>query len=193
MLLVNLFYLNSSMLIGASTGRNDVSNDEYERIRINPNHAFSVLAAHALDNDSARFVLMRDPHARSCYKDAHVTPDVLARLRTVHNAHRSTGAFWIEWTKFLRFVSKLTISTYVADHFDVRQQAKFTRSPTDPVSVFYFHVPQYVLAIDFLGGLSKIIMGESLGFQPRFRKKNSRTFSKHLLSESKKLLTLLSP
>jgi hypothetical protein len=135
-------------LIGTSSGRTDVSNEVYEQIRINPNHAFSILAAHALDNDSDRFVLIRDPHARSSYRDKHVTPEVLTQLRTIHKAHQSTGAFWIQWTKFLRYFSKLTISTYVSNHFDIREQAKFTRSPIDPISVFYFQVAEYVLIVN---------------------------------------------
>ncbi|CAF3665498.1 unnamed protein product [Rotaria sp. Silwood1] len=131
----------ANLLIGASTGRHDVSKDMYDQIRINSNHAFSILATHATDKDSVRFVLVRDPHACSCYRDEYITPKVLTQLRTINNAHRSTGAFWIEWTKFLRFFSKLTISTYVNNYFDIREQAKFTRLPTDPITVFYFHVP----------------------------------------------------
>ena len=42
-----IFYIDS-LLIGASTGRTDVSSEEYSRVHIQSNHAFSILAAHAL-------------------------------------------------------------------------------------------------------------------------------------------------
>ncbi|CAF1323097.1 unnamed protein product, partial [Rotaria sordida] len=135
----------ANLLIGASTSRTDVNKDVYDQFKVHGNHAFSILAAHALDNDLGRFVLLRDPHAHSCYTDERVTPEVLQILRTVHKAHRSSGAFWMEWSKFLLLFSKITISTYVGSHFDIREQARFNRSPTDSISVFYFHVPQTML------------------------------------------------
>ncbi|CAF1256605.1 unnamed protein product [Rotaria sordida] len=135
----------ANLLIGASTSRTDVNKDVYDQFKVHGNHAFSILAAHALDNDLCRFVLLRDPHAHSCYTDERVTPEVLQILRTVHKAHRSSGAFWMEWSKFLLLFSKITISTYVGSHFDIREQARFNRSPTDSISVFYFHVPQHTI------------------------------------------------
>ena len=131
------------MLIGTSSGVTGVSSDEYARVHIHKNHAFSILAAHALGGaSSARFVLVRDPHSHSEYQEDAVTESVLKRLRSVNPAKRSTGAFWISWPQFLRYFSSITISTYNSDHFDLREQYKFTRSSTENVMAYYFHVPK---------------------------------------------------
>ncbi len=132
------------MLIGASSGRTDVSAQEYSQVRIHNNHAFSILAAHALVNCSSRFVLVRDPHARSNYTDRHVTPVVLDELRLINDTPRSSGAFWISWPTFLRFFSSITISTYNEDHFDIRHEGKFTRSSTQHVPTYRFRVTELV-------------------------------------------------
>jgi hypothetical protein len=129
-------------LIGTSSGGNGVSSEEYARVHINKDHAFSILTAHALGGASARFVLVRDPHSHSNYREEAVTDSVLKQLRLVNHANRSTGAFWISWPRFLRYFSSITISTYNSDHFDIREQYKFTRSSTEFVMAYYFHVPK---------------------------------------------------
>jgi hypothetical protein len=126
-------------LIGTDTGT-QLSEDDYARVRINSNHAFSILSACVPSSDSLRFVCVRDPHARSTYTDEFITPEVLQQLRTIYPARRSSGAFWISWPIFLRYFCSLTISSYVSDHFDVREQGKFTRSSTEPIPTFYFDV-----------------------------------------------------
>ncbi|CAF2875222.1 unnamed protein product [Rotaria sp. Silwood2] len=83
----------SKSLIGTSSGGTGVSSEEYARVRIHNNHAFSVLAAHALSNGLSRFVLLRKPHSYSNYREESVTESVLRQLRSVNPAHRSTGAF----------------------------------------------------------------------------------------------------
>ncbi|CAF4044824.1 unnamed protein product [Rotaria sp. Silwood2] len=83
----------SKSLIGTSSGGTGVSSEEYARVRIHNNHAFSVLAAHALSNGLSRFVLLRNPHSYSNYREESVTESVLRQLRSVNPAHRSTGAF----------------------------------------------------------------------------------------------------
>ncbi|CAF1007734.1 unnamed protein product [Rotaria sp. Silwood1] len=137
----------SKLLIGVSSSGTGVSSEEYARIHIHENHAFSILAAHAFANDSTRFVLVRDPHSRSNYTEELVTESVLAQLRLVNAARRSTGAFWISWPRFLRYFSLITISTYNSDHFDIRQQGQFTQSATQCVATYHFHVPQTSLII----------------------------------------------
>ena len=71
-----------------------MSSEEYARVHINKDHAFSILATHALGGaSSARFVLVRDPHSHSNYREAAMTDSILKRLRLVNPADRSTGAF----------------------------------------------------------------------------------------------------
>ncbi|CAF1153609.1 unnamed protein product, partial [Adineta ricciae] len=132
----------SELLIGASTGGTGISRDEYARVHIHGNHAFSILAAHTLVDSSSRFVLVRDPHSRSEYREDEVTESVLKQLRTINPARRSTGAFWISWSRFLRYFSSITVSTYKSSDFDVREAGRFSRSSTDDVLSYRFHVPQ---------------------------------------------------
>ncbi|CAF0780594.1 unnamed protein product [Adineta steineri] len=132
----------SKLLIGASTSGTNVSRDEYARVNIRGNHAFSLLAAHALVNDTSRFVLIRDPHSRSRYTEDLITEPILEQLRLVNPTHRSTGAFWISWPRFLHYFSSITISCYNSNHFDIRQQGQFTESATQPISAYCFHVPE---------------------------------------------------
>ncbi len=128
-----------------------MSATEYSQVRIQNNHAFSILAAHVLSGCSFRFVLVRDPHARSNYTDKYVTPTVLDQLRLVNNTPRSSGAFWISWPTFLRFFASIIISTYNEDHFDIRHEGQFTRSSTQYVPTYRFHVSELVsLSFSFL-------------------------------------------
>ncbi|CAF3941195.1 unnamed protein product [Rotaria sordida] len=132
----------SKLLIGVSSGGTGVSSKEYARVHIHNNHAFSILAVHALGSKSSRFVLVRDPHSHSNYREESVTESVLKQLRLVNPARRSTGAFWISWPRFLHYFSSLVISTYNGDLFDIREQCKFTRSSTENVTTYHFHVPK---------------------------------------------------
>lgn len=133
-----------SLLIGASSSRTDVTEQEYSQVRIQNNHAFSILAAHALVSCSSRFILVRDPHARSNYTDRQVTPVILDQLRLINDTPRSSGAFWISWPIFLRFFSSITISTYNEDHFDIRHEGQFTRSSMQEVPTYRFRVTEFV-------------------------------------------------
>ena len=130
-------------MIGASTGRTDVTAEEYARQRIHGNHAFSVLAADCLTSIGMQFVLVRDPHARSNYVDELLTSNSIARLNSKHSNGQSSGAFWISWPKFLRFFSSITVSTYSNDFYDVREVARFTRSSTQLIPTFHFHISKY--------------------------------------------------
>ncbi|CAF0863688.1 unnamed protein product [Rotaria sp. Silwood1] len=132
----------SKLLIGVSSGGTGVSSKEYARVHIHNNHAFSVLAAHALGSKLSRFVLVRDPHSHSDYQEESVTDSVLKQLRLVNPAQRSDGAFWISWPRFLRYFSSLVISTYNGDLFDIREQCKFTRSSIQYLPTYHFHVPR---------------------------------------------------
>ncbi|CAF3749085.1 unnamed protein product [Rotaria socialis] len=130
----------SHLLIGASTGRSDISAEEYTRNNIPSNHAFSVLAAHSLSNISMQFVLVRDPHARSNYSDESITPYILTKLNNINRDYISPGAFWISWPKFLRFFNSITISSYATDYFDIREVNRFTRSSTQLIPTYHFHL-----------------------------------------------------
>ncbi|CAF1106978.1 unnamed protein product [Rotaria sordida] len=130
----------SHLLISASTGRSDVSVEEYTRNNIPNNHAFSVLTAHSISNISIQFVLVRDPHARSNYIDEFITPYILNELNNVNRNNVSPGAFWISWPKFLRFFTSITISAYVNDYYDIREVNHFTRSSTQLIPTFQFHL-----------------------------------------------------
>ncbi|CAF1530269.1 unnamed protein product [Rotaria sp. Silwood1] len=132
----------AKLLIGTSSGGNGVSSEEYARVHIHKNHAFSILSAHEFGGSTARFVLVRDPHSHSNYREDTVTESVLKQLRLVNPADHSTGAFWISWPRFLRYFSSITISTYNSDDFDIREQCKFTRSSTEYVMTYYLHVPK---------------------------------------------------
>jgi calpain-15 len=129
-------------LVGASTGRFDVNVEEYRSAGIHANHAFSVLLATTLPISSSRFLLLRDPHGSTNYSDHSIKPAIRTQLHSLNEPRPSSGIFWIGWSNFLRFFDSLTISTYVSDHFDIREQAEFTRSPTQSVAAYYFHVSQ---------------------------------------------------
>ncbi|CAF4015899.1 unnamed protein product [Rotaria sordida] len=132
----------SKLLIGTSSGDTGVSSEEYARVHIHNNHAFSVLTAHALGNESLRFVLVRDPHSYSNYREESITESIRKQLRLINPADHATGAFWISWPRFLHYFSSITISTYNSDYFDIREQSKFTRSSIQPIMTYHFHVPK---------------------------------------------------
>ncbi len=121
-----------------------MSLEEYSRVHLQSNHAFSILATHALPDCFSRFVLVRDPHARSNYTDQYITSTVLDQLRLVNDASRSSGAFWISWSTFLRFFASITISTYNENDFDIRHEGQFTRSSIQYVPTYRFHLPESV-------------------------------------------------
>lgn len=88
------------------------------------------------------FVLIRDPHAHSCYRDELMDPTIQRQLDQMSRNSQSSGAFWISWPKFLRFFNSITISTYASDYYDIREVNRFTRSSTQPVPTFQFHLSQ---------------------------------------------------
>ncbi|CAF3716257.1 unnamed protein product [Adineta steineri] len=130
----------SNLLIGASTGRSDVNEEEYAQNRISSNHAFSVLAAHSVSSIQMQFVLVRDPHGRSYYQDELLTAPILNRLNTIDRNSQSPGAFWISRPKFLRFFNSITISTYASDYYDVREVNRFTRSSAQSIPTYQFYL-----------------------------------------------------
>ncbi len=118
----------------------DVSSEEYIRNNIPNNHAFSVLAACSLPYISMEFVLIRDPHARSNYHDELITLHILNKLNRINQNSQSSGAFWISWPKFLRFFNSITISSYANDYYDIREVNRFTRSSTQLIPTYHFHL-----------------------------------------------------
>ena len=129
-------------MIGVSSSGTGVSSEEFAHVHIHQNHAFSILAAHTLKSVSSRFVLVRDPHSHSAYREELVTESVLKQLRLVNPAKLSTGAFWMSWPRFLRYFSSITISHYNSDHYDMRDEGQFTRSSTQEVTTYNLHVPE---------------------------------------------------
>ncbi|CAF4057136.1 unnamed protein product, partial [Adineta steineri] len=132
----------SKLLIGTSTSRTNISTDEYHRARIRANHAFSVLFVTTLPTDPSRFLLIRDPHGNTDYSDRSIKSSIRTQLHSLYETHHSSGVFWISWPNFLHFFDSVTISTYASDYFDIREQAKFTRSPIQPVPAYYLYVGQ---------------------------------------------------
>ena len=130
----------SSLLIVASTGRSDITNEEYHTNYIQNNHAFSILAAYSIREISMDFVLIRDPHARSNYTDELLTRTHLQKLNQIHRNSQSSGTFWISWPKFVRLFNSITISCYASDYYDVREVNRFTRTPTQSIPTFHFHL-----------------------------------------------------
>jgi hypothetical protein len=86
------------------------------------------------------FVLIRDPHARSNYQDELMTSTIRNQLNSMHQNSQSSGAFWISWPKFLRFFNSITISSYSSDYYDIREVNRFTRTPTQLIPTFHFHL-----------------------------------------------------
>lgn len=130
----------SHLLIVASTGRSDMTNEEYHDNYIQNNHAFSVLAAYSISEIAMDFVLIRDPHARSNYKDELLTRIHLEKLNRIYPNSQSSGAFWISWPKFLRLFNSITISCYASDYYDIREVNRFTRTSTQSIPTFHFHL-----------------------------------------------------
>ena len=130
-------------MIGASTGCTEIDLYEYQLAGLRPNHAFTVLAARALSVNDDRFLLVRDPHGTTNYSEDGITPAIRLSLRRIHDdMANESGTFWIAWFNFLRFFDSITISTYVDKHFDIREKAQFTQSPTESVPAYYFTVPK---------------------------------------------------
>ena len=119
-----------------------MTKEEYREVNINPNHAFSILAACALSNISMQFVLVRDPHAATNYREILITPLILAQLNSSIQFSPPSGAFWISWPVFLQYFASITISSYRSDYYDVRQVAQFTCSSKEPIPTFQFYVPK---------------------------------------------------
>ncbi len=117
-----------------------MTQEEYNRVHIHGNHAFSILCAFDLSHISMQFVLVRDPHARTNYREAFITTSVLKQLNSILPFRLPSGAFWISWPLFLNYFTSITISSYVSDHYDVREVAQFTQSSKEPVPTFRFYV-----------------------------------------------------
>jgi hypothetical protein len=131
------------LLIGVATGQPIVNRDDYQRAGLNSNHAFALLATKALPVGEGRFLLLRDPHGMTKYSDESITPTTRNYLKSISDESSiATGTFWISWSNFLYFFSSITISTYVSEHYDIREEARFTQSSLEPVSSYYFTVPR---------------------------------------------------
>lgn len=125
--------------MGASTGRADISQTRYAAVHIHGNHVYSVRTANTLPTGE-RFVMLRDPHARSQYRDDSISSKTLEILRKVYKDEESGGSFWISWEEFRRFFATLTICSYRDDLFDARLEGKFTPHAAHFVHAYYFHL-----------------------------------------------------
>jgi hypothetical protein len=129
-------------LIGASTSGADVDRHVYRFSGLNPKHAFAVLASTSLPSGAGRFLLIRDPHGSTDYSDDSITPSDRTYLHSIHPEVQNSGIFWIAWSNFLQLFVSITISTYVEDHFDIREVAQFTQSSSESIPVYYFTVSE---------------------------------------------------
>ena len=123
--------------MGASTGRKDLSTFDYEDVHLHENHVYSVRKACALPTGE-RFVLLRDPHARSDYTNDPISASALKTLQKIDKAEASTGSFWMSWMAFRRFIATLTICSYRDNLFDVRLEGSFTPHSAHYVQAYYF-------------------------------------------------------
>jgi len=106
------------------------------------NHAFSILAAHCLSNISMEFVLVRDPHARTNYREEILTSSILKQLNSILPFRLPSGAFWISWPRFLQFFSSITISSYSSDYYDIRETGQFTQLSIESIPTFHFYISE---------------------------------------------------
>lgn len=119
-----------------------ITKEEYKNVGIHGNHAFSILAVysfspHHSSMDEWRYVLVRDPHSYSRYAEKTLNETKLGKLRSIHSADRSSGAFWISWASFSRYFTSITISRYDAGMYEARETGKFTRNASE--SLFNYH------------------------------------------------------
>ena len=132
----------SRLLIGASTSGSPANEHHYHHVGLSPNHAFGVLTTTSLPVRNGRFLLVRDPHGVTHYSDESINSTDRHLLHKIHAEALKSGIFWISWENFLHYFDSVTISTYVSDHFDIREVARFTQSATDMVPTYYFTVTE---------------------------------------------------
>ncbi len=125
--------------MGASTGRTNIPAVEYARVHLSGHHVYSVRRAHAL-SAAERFVLLRDPHGRSNYRDDRISAITLKTLLQTNKVEESAGSFWMSWMAFRRFFCTLTICSYHDDLLDVRLEGTFTPHAAHHVQAYYFHL-----------------------------------------------------
>jgi hypothetical protein len=89
-----------------------------------------------------QFVLVRDPHARTDYREELLTLSILSQLNSILSTHLPSGAFWISWPVFLQFFSSITISSYANDYYDIREIGQFTQSSIESISTFHFYLSE---------------------------------------------------
>ena len=125
--------------MGAETGCTDVPDAQYADAGLHRNHAYSVQAVHHL-SEVDRFVMLRDPHAKTKYKDNQIPAVTLGTLQKIYQDEISAGSFWISWLTFRRFFTTLTICSYRDDLFDARLEGKFTPHAAYFVQAYYFRL-----------------------------------------------------
>lgn len=110
---------------------------DYKNVNIRNSHSFSMLAVRTLSNTRKSFVLLRDPHAETKYREEQITSDVLRQLNSTVPSPLPSGAFWISWPAFLRFFSSIIILACDDSDYDIRKVAKFTQSSTESIPTFH--------------------------------------------------------
>lgn len=136
------FVFVKRLLMGASTGRSDVELDEYARIGLHVNHAFSIVLVKSLNKDVNRVLLLVDPHGKINYSDQLIDLSKVKEFDLLYKRKGSCGMFWISWWNFLRYFDSITISTYLNNHFDIREVSQFSKSSTDSISTYYFYLKE---------------------------------------------------
>ena len=132
----------SRLLIGASTSGSPTNEHHYHRIGLTANHAFAVLTTTTLPMCNGRYLLVRDPHGVTRFSDDSIRSSDRDLLCQIQSEGLKSGTFWITWENFVHYFDSVTISTYVSEHFDIREVARFSQSPTEPVPTYYFTVTE---------------------------------------------------
>jgi hypothetical protein len=89
-----------------------------------------------------QFVLVRDPHARTNYREELVTSSILTQLNSILPSRLPSGAFWISWPVFLQFFNSITISSYASDYYDIRETSQFTQLSVESIPTFHFYISE---------------------------------------------------
>jgi len=89
-----------------------------------------------------QFVLVRDPHAKTNYREKIVTSSILNQLNSILPTRLPSGAFWISLPIFLQFFSSITISSYASDNYDIREIGQFTQLSIESIPTFHFYLSE---------------------------------------------------
>jgi calpain-15 len=114
-----LSFRQAGFLLAASCGRADglvstqrVDSELYERNGLTPDHAYSILDVHQLNNET-KLLKLRNPWARGSFtgdygpSSSKWTPELRDRLN--FNESVESGVFWMKYDDFLMFFSSIDV------------------------------------------------------------------------------------